>query len=79
MDKETLAKKLVNQYNMPEAEKYNVSYREFDDVIEVIGLVEDQVYSKTEYEAEGISPHKVWRTLGTVSARTSVPRGFLSK
>jgi len=49
MNTQQLAEKIVNQFRMPRAEEYNLSYREFDDMIEVIGLVEDPNYHTSKY------------------------------
>ena len=67
MNTQKLAEIVAKEYNMPEAEKYDLSLREFDNMIEVIGYVNDP-----NYEITDTPDHlpKCWVTLGVLPAST---------
>ncbi len=72
-----IAKRVADYYNMPSADKYKISYRDFDNVIEILGLVDDPSCNVTEYESEHIPVPKMWLTLGTFSANKTLPKELI--
>ena len=67
-----LAKRVVRAYGMPVAEDYSMVLREFDNMVEIIGLVNDPQADKQEILSEGVKFPKVWITLGTIPANNQV-------
>ncbi|MCK9369320.1 hypothetical protein M0R04_05225 [Candidatus Dojkabacteria bacterium] len=72
MKTQELAERIVQQFNMPRAEKYNLSLREFDNMIEVIGLVDDPNCDGYEYSQLKLAIPKCWVTLGVIPANAKV-------
>jgi hypothetical protein len=70
MDIQSIARKIAESKKLPKAEKYNLSYREFDDMVELIGLIPDPNYTPLN-EKDNYVP-KCWVTLDVFSAQKSV-------
>ena len=72
-----MAKKVVENFNMkPVAEKYNLSYRAFDRMVEVIAYFDNPNYI-TEAKRENVQPPKGWFTVGVITASLEVPKSWL--
>ena len=67
-----IAKKLAVQYKMPKAEKYDLAYREYDDMVEVIGWMQDPTYNMNDFEGREMLFPKRWVTIGVLSSDTQV-------
>jgi hypothetical protein len=67
-----IAKKLAIQHNMISAERYDLSYREYDDMVEVIGWVQDPNYNMSDFQGREMLFPKRWLTLGVLPATTEV-------
>ena len=67
-----LAKKLATQHNMISAEKYDLVYRDYDDMVEVIGWVQDPNYDMSDFQGREMLFPKRWLTLGVLPASTQV-------
>jgi hypothetical protein len=67
-----VAKKLAVENKMPKAEKYDLAYRDFDDMVEVIGLVNDPNYNMKEFEGREMLFPKRWVTIGVLPSTTEV-------
>ena len=67
-----LAKKLATQHNMIAAEKYDLVYRDYDDMVEVIGWVQDPNYDMSDFQGREMLFPKRWLTLGVLPASTQV-------
>ncbi len=67
-----LAKKLAVEYKMPKADKYDLAYRDFDDMVEVIGFVNDPNYNMKDFEGREMLFPKRWITIGVLSSTTEV-------
>jgi hypothetical protein len=67
-----LAKKLAVEYKLPRAEKYDLAYREFDDMIEVIGWMQDPTYNMNDFNGREMLFPKRWVTIGVLSSDTRV-------
>ena len=65
-----LARKLATDNNLYSAEKYDLSVREYDGLLEVIGLIQDPRYSPSDFvEREFLQPYS-WITLGVFNPDT---------
>ena len=67
-----LAKKLAVENKMPKADKYDLAYRHFDDMIEVIGFVNDPNYNMKDFEGREMLFPKRWITIGVLPSTTEV-------
>jgi hypothetical protein len=72
MKLQELAKKLAIQHKMISAERYDLAYREYDDMVEVIGWVQDPNYDMSDFQGREMLFPKRWLTLGVLPATTEV-------
>jgi len=72
MKMQELAKKLAIQHKMIAAERYDLAYREYDDMVEVIGWVQDPNYDMSDFQGREMLFPKRWLTLGVLPATTEV-------
>jgi hypothetical protein len=64
MTTQELAKKIAVDNNLIKADKYDLSLREFDNKVELIGLVQDPNYDMKDFEGREMLFPKRWVTLG---------------
>jgi hypothetical protein len=67
-----LAKKLAIEYKMPRAERYDLFLREFDNMVEVIGWMQDPTQDMKNFQGREMLFPKRWVTIGVLPAETSV-------
>ena len=67
-----LAKRLAIEYKMPRADKYDLFLREFDNKVEVLGLVQDPTQNMNDFRGREMLFPKRWITIGVLSADTPV-------
>lgn len=72
MTTQELAKKIAVQNNLMKADKYDLSLREYDDKIELIGLVQDPTYDMKDFEGREMLFPKRWVTLDVLDYDTKV-------
>lgn len=72
MNTRELAKRLAVEHKLPRAEKYDVVYREFDDMVEVIGWMQDPTYEMKDFEGREMLFPKRWVTIGVLPSETEV-------
>jgi hypothetical protein len=72
MNTRELAKKLAIEYKMPRADKYDLYLREFDNKVEVLGLVQDPTQSMNDFRGREMLFPKRWITIGVLPAETPV-------
>jgi len=72
MNLRELAKKLAIENKMPRAEKYDLVLRDFDNNVEVIGLIQDPNYEMKEFQGREMLFPKRWITIGVLPAETEV-------
>ena len=72
MNTRELAKKLAIEYKMPRADKYDLYLREFDNKVEVLGLVQDPTQSMNDFRGREMLFPKRWITIGVLSAETPI-------
>jgi hypothetical protein len=67
-----IAKKLAIEYQLPRAEKYDLFLRDFDNCVEVLGLVQDPTINFKNYEGREMLIPKRWVTIGVLPESTKV-------
>lgn len=63
MEIQEIAKKLAGTNKLQKAEKYDLALREYDNMVELIGLVPDPNYSMTDFVGREMFFPKRWVTL----------------
>ena len=72
MNTREIAKKLAIEYKMPRAERYDLFLREFDNMVEVIGWMQDPTSDMKDFQGREMLFPKRWVTIGVVPAETKV-------
>jgi hypothetical protein len=67
-----LAKRLAVEHRLPRAERYNLWLREFDNMVELVGLVPDPNYDMRDFIGKEMLFPKRWVTLGVFDAEMKV-------
>jgi len=67
-----VAKKVAVEHKLPRAEKYDLAYREFDDMVEVLGWMQDPTYDMNDFQGREMLFPKRWVTIGVLSSDTRV-------
>jgi hypothetical protein len=72
MNTQEIAKKLAVENKLPRADKYDLYLREFDNMVEVIGFVQDPNYDMKDFVGKEMLFPKRWLTLGVFDAEMAV-------
>ena len=67
-----VAKKVATDYKMPKAEKYDMVLRDYDDMVEIIGYVQDPTLSMSDFEGREMLFPKRWVTIGVLDGNMRV-------
>ena len=67
-----IAKKVAVEFKLPRAEKYDLAYREFDDMVEVLGWMQDPTYDMNDFQGREMLFPKRWVTIGVLPSDTQV-------
>ena len=67
-----LAKKLAIEYKLPRAEKYDLFLRDFDNMVEVVGWMQDPTHDMKDFQDREMLFPKRWVTIGVLPAETRV-------
>jgi hypothetical protein len=67
-----LAKKLAVEYKLPRADRYDLYLRDFDNMVEVLGWVQDPSADMNDYRGREMLFPKRWVTIGVLPAGISV-------
>jgi hypothetical protein len=67
-----IAKKMAIEHKLPRADKYDLFLREYDNMVEVIGLVQDPTQSMNDFRGREMLFPKRWVTIGVLPAETEV-------
>ena len=67
-----LAKKLAVEYKLPRADRYDLYLREFDNMVEVLGWVQDPSADMNDDRGREMLFPKRWVTIGVLPAGTPV-------
>lgn len=66
MNIKSVAKKIAEQENLAVAIKYDLVYRDYDKMVELIGLVDDPTYNKDDFRGREMLFPKKWVTLSVL-------------
>lgn len=72
MNTRELAKRLAVEYKMPRADRYDLFLREFDNMVEVVGWVQDPNSNMRDFQGRELLFPKRWMTIGVLPAETQV-------
>ena len=72
MNTREIAKRLAVEYKLPRAEKYDLAYRGFDDMVELIGWMQDPTYNMNDFEGREMLFPKRWITIGVLPSDIQV-------
>jgi hypothetical protein len=72
MNTQELAKKIAITQKLPKAYKYDLAYRDYDDMVELIALVDDPNYDMKNFEGREMLFPKRWVTLDTLDPKIEV-------
>ena len=72
MNTREIAKKLAIENKLPRAERYDLFLREFDNMVEVIGWMQDPTYDMKNFQGREMLFPKRWVTIGVLPAETEV-------
>jgi hypothetical protein len=72
MNTREIAKKLAIEHKMPRAERYDLFLREFDNMVEVVGWMQDPTKDMKDFQGREMLFPKRWVTIGVLPAETSV-------
>jgi hypothetical protein len=67
-----LAKKMAVEHKLPRADKYDLFLREFDNKVELIGLIQDPTLNMNDFRGREMLFPKRWVTLGVYDAEEPV-------
>ena len=67
-----LAKKLAVEFKLPRADRYDLYLRDFDNMVEVLGWVQDPSADMSDYRGREMLFPKRWVTIGVLPAETPV-------
>ena len=72
MNTREIAKKLAIENKMPRAERYDLFHRAFDNMVEVIGWMQDPTSDMRDFQGREMLFPKRWVTIGVLPAETKV-------
>jgi hypothetical protein len=72
MNTREVAKKLAIEHKMPRADRYDLFFREYDNMVEVLGWMQDPSADLRDYEGREMLFPKRWVTIGVLSPETEV-------
>lgn len=72
MNTQEIAKKLAVENKLPRADKYDLYLREFDNMVEVVGFVQDPNYDMKDFVGKEMLFPKRWLTIGVFDAEMVV-------
>lgn len=67
-----LAKKMAVEHKLPRADKYDLFLREFDNKVELIGLIQDPTLNMNDFRGREMLFPKRWITLAVYEASYKV-------
>ena len=67
-----LAKKMAVEHKLPRADKYDLFLREFDNKVELIGLIQDPTLNMNDFRGREMLFPKRWVTLAVYDASYKV-------
>ena len=67
-----VAKKLAIENKLPRADKYDLFLREFDNMVELVGFIQDPTADMNDYRGREMLFPKRWVAIGVLDAETRV-------
>ena len=67
-----VAKKIAIDYRLPKADRYDLYLRNFDNMVEVLGWVQDPSADMNDYRGREMLFPKRWVTIGVLPAETRI-------
>ena len=67
-----VAESLVEKYNLFRAQKYDLVLRDYDNMVELIGLIPDPTYEMKDFEGREMLFPRRWVTLAVFPENTKV-------
>ncbi len=72
MNTREIAKKLAIENKLPRAVRYDLFLRDYDNMVEVIGWMQDPTQDMRNYQGREMLFPKRWVTIGVLPAETRV-------
>jgi hypothetical protein len=72
MNTREIAKKLAIEHKMPRADRYDLYLRDYDNMVEVIGWMQDPTQEMRNYQGREMLFPKRWVTIGVLPGDTRV-------
>lgn len=72
MNTQKLAKQIAIQLGLTKSYDYDLFYREFDGMVEVVGLVDDPTYNINDFRGREMLFPKKWVTLSVLDSNYEV-------
>lgn len=72
MNTSRLAKQIAEQLKLPRAFRYDLFLRDYDNMVELVGLVEDPNYNMNDFRGREMLFPKKWVTLEVLPASYEV-------
>ena len=72
MNTNKIAKQIAEELRLPRAVKYDLFLRDYDNMVEVVGLVDDPNYEMREFQGREMLFPKRWVTIGVIPASYKV-------
>ena len=72
MNTRQIAKKLAIEHKLPRAERYDLYLREYDNMVEVIGWMQDPTKEMRDFQGREMLFPKRWVTIGVLPGDTPV-------
>lgn len=72
MNTSKLAKQIAEELKLPRAFKYDLFLRDYDNMVEVVGLVEDPNYNMNDFRGREMLFPKRWVTLAVYDSEEPV-------
>jgi hypothetical protein len=72
MNTREIAKKLAIEHKLPRAERYDLYLREYDNMVEVIGWMQDPTKEMRDFQGREMLFPKRWVTIGVLPGDTPV-------
>ena len=67
-----LSKQIAESMKLAKASQYNLAYRDIDDKVELIGLIDDPTYDMNDFRGREMLFPKKWVTLAVLDSSQEV-------
>jgi hypothetical protein len=72
MNTNKIAKQIAEELKLPRAIKYDLFLRDYDNMVEVVGLVDDPTYEMRDFQGREMLFPKRWVTIGVIDSSYKV-------